>query len=475
MDEKAINPAYRKYTTFSQSSDIYCLFYERAETLLRRDGVIAYITSNSWMKTKYGKSLRTFLKSRLNPLKLLNFEDTLIFPSATVEANIFIGTKDTWRQKFSVATFDKNFSGGSSFSDFFDLKKIDLLDLDEEGWIILSPEAAIIKEKMFENSIELKKWDIDIKIGILNGYNEAFIIPTKIKDEIISKDPKSIEIIKPLLQGKDLKRYKYEWNEKWLINTHNGIKQKNIPRVDAEFDYPAIYEHLLPHSEQLIARNNKGDHWTNLRSCGYFLDFEQPKIIWGELSDLPKFVLDKKGMYAEATLFAMTGKNLKYLLAILNSKPATWFFNLITTTSGMGTSRWKKYKIEQLPIPNIFKENLFNILVDIVLELKNISNNHNSLDQATTDFFEEVIDGCVFELYFKDHMQERGITILDLVQEAIQKHFGEDFDSEQLKVTEHREKIHQLYLSLKEGEVQKRMRDFVSKSPDILKPIIQQK
>jgi adenine-specific DNA-methyltransferase len=462
------------YTTYSKSGDIYCLFYEKAGMLLKKQGVLSYITSNSWIKTKYGKSLRNYFTSKLNPTKLLNFEDTQIFPSATVEVNILLAKKEEWAGDLSVAVFDNKYIKKQSISNYFENNNFKLVELSDEGWIILNNSDQIIKTLIFKNAIPLKELKVEIRIGIINGFNDAFIINSKQRQEIINNCENCKEIIKPLLLGKNLSKFHYEWDDKWLINTHNGIKKINLSRVLVEEDYFEIYKHLLQYKNNLEIRQNKGDHWTNLRNCGYFLEFEQPKILWGELSDKPKFVYDNKGMYADATLFSMTGKNLLELVAILNSKVALWFFNSITTTSGMGTNRWKKYKIEQLPIPINHKNEVLRTLVNIVQFMLSTKININDIvkNEHIANFFEEVIDGCVFELYFEEHMKEKDINIIDDVKKYIdESDLNQNFEyiEEKIKM----QKIWELYKTMSTGIVQVKMTDFITKSPDILKPILQ--
>ena len=462
------------YLTFSSSGDVYCLFYEKAGELLKNQGTLSYITSNSWIKTKYGKALRKFFTSEVNPLKLLNFEDTQIFPSATVEVNILIAKKDKWDGDIDVLVLDETYNTNETISDFYIKNHFKLNELSDEGWIILNKKEQEILSKLLENTTPLKQKEIKIRIGIINGFNDAFIITSRERQKILDDCSNCGELIKPLLLGKNLTKYNYKWDDKWLINSHNGIKNLDIPRIKVEDNYPGIYSHLLKYEKQLTIRRNKGDHWTNLRNCGYFLEFEEPKILWGELSDKPKFVYENKGFYADATLFSMTGNNLKELTSILNSKLALWYFKLITTTSGMGTNRWKKYKIEQVPIPKKLANKTLVQLVDVIqliLSTK-LSFDVTIKNEHIARFFEEVIDGCVFELYFEDHMLEKNINILDLVQQEINKVFDEiDFQdlAEQIKT----QRIWELYKILKNSEVQQRMRLFVTKSPEILKPILQ--
>jgi hypothetical protein len=335
-----------------------------------------------------------FIKS-LQPITLLNIEDIQIFEEATVESNIITLQKRMLTEAFSVVNLANDYTLGASLSDYFELKHFEFSVLDASEWFIGNQGESKLKAKIEANSRLLKEFDIEINRGILTGYNAAYIIDNQKKDDLLRLDSKNAEIIKPILRGRDLKKYSYEFENVYLINAHNGLKSKGLKRIDLENEYPIIYEHLKAFSPKVESRYDQGDHWSNLRNCAYLEDFEKPKIIWGEISDKPKFAFDDSGYFAEATTFLMTGQNLKSLLAILNSKVSEWYFNLIGTTTGMGTNRWKKYKIELLPvkIPSEQQENQIEALVDEILSIKKQN------PSANTTELETQINQLVYQLY----------------------------------------------------------------------------
>ena len=232
----------------------------------------------------------------------------------------------------------------------------------DKGWVILSPIEQSIKEKIERIGTPLKEWDINIYRGILTGYNDAFIINGEKKDELIAADPKSAEIIRPILRGRDIKRYGYDFADLWLITTFPS-QHYNIE------NYPAIKKHLLSYGIERLEQSGKtytvngqtiksrkktNNQWFETQdSIKYTDDFSKQKIVWGELSDEPKFALDAYGQFTPLnTVFMMTGNHLEYLLSFLNSPVSKYFFSTnIATTSGVGTIRWLKYTIETLPIP----------------------------------------------------------------------------------------------------------------------------
>ena len=192
-----------------------------------------------------------------------------------------------------------------------------------DSWVILSPIEQSIKQKIEAVGVPLKDWDINIYRGVLTGCNEAFIINTDKRNEILAncKDEaerkRTEELIRPILRGRDIKRYGYEWAGLWLINTHNGIKGR-IPRIDIN-DYPAVKAHLDQYWDKISKRADKGDTPYNLRNCAYMEDFDKPKIMWKRIGSILRFCYNENGALGlDSTCFA-TGNNIEYICCILNS------------------------------------------------------------------------------------------------------------------------------------------------------------
>ena len=183
--------------------------------------------------------------------------------------------------------------------------------------MILSPIEQLIKAKIESVGTPLKDWDINIYRGILTGYNEAFIIDVKKKDELIAEDEKSAEIIRPILRGRDIKRYGYDFADLWLINTHNGIKEKGIKPINID-DFPAVKKHLDKFYSELEKRQDRGETPYNLRNCAYMEDFYKQKIVWSDISTEPSFVYVKDAMFFNNTCYMMINAPMA-ILGILNS------------------------------------------------------------------------------------------------------------------------------------------------------------
>ena len=253
-----------------------------------------------------------------------------------------------------------------------------------DSWVILSPIEQSIKRKIENVGTPLKDWEITINYGIKTGYNEAFIIDEAKRNEILANCHDEAErertdaLIRPILRGRDIKRYAYEWAHLYIIATFPA------KHLDIE-DYPAVKHHLLSfgierleqtgkehliNGERIKSRKKSGNKWFETQdTIAYMDDFAKPKIVWGEISDRTKFAIDVKGDFMqEATTFLLTGENLEYLVCFLNSPLSEYLFSKIGTTTGVGTVRWKKFKLEQLCVPTkeideqFFKEQLITYL-----------------------------------------------------------------------------------------------------------------
>lgn len=354
------------YETYVRTGDIFCLFYELGIDILKRNGILSFITSNTWMRAGYGDKLREYLTRSTNPIQLIDFSEFKVFDSATVRTNILITQKASNSEETLACVIDKDIFRLNKLSEYCRQNLTPSFFKGDGSWVVLSPIEKRIKEKIEKVGKPLKDWNIVINYGIKTGFNEAFIIDGKTKDELIKNSPKSADVIRPILRGRDIKRYQENFADLWLIAT---FPSRNYD-ID---DYPAIKEHLLSFGYDRLkqtgetgARKKTNNQWFEVQdSISYWDDFSKQKIVWGEISDRSKFALDEHGLYPLAGTFFMIGEKLPYLLAILNSKLGEWLFNQIGTTTGMGTNMWKKYKLETLPVktPTLQEESEINQLI----------------------------------------------------------------------------------------------------------------
>ena len=390
------------YKTYARTGDIYCLFYERGWQLLKDGGHLCYITSNKWMRAGYGEKTRDFLSHNTDPQLLIDFAGVKIFESATVDTNILLFSKSNNRHKTLCAVTNKHNKDSVKNLSVFVQQEGTVCDFSgKESWVILTPIEQSIKQKIEAVGTPLKDWDIQINYGIKTGCNEAFIINTAKRDEILAnckteeERQRTAELIRPILRGRDIKRYGYDWANLWLINTHNGIKGR-IPRINIE-DYPAVKAHLDQYWDKIRDRADQGDTPYNLRNCAYLEDFYQPKIIWKRIGSILRFCYNDNGALGlDSTCFAI-GENIEFVCCVLNS-PMGHYLLKDAPKTGTGDLLISVQAVEPIKLPLISKDenDIFtNTLKELVSEC---STNNN-----------DEINCKIFDLYNLSHDERRYI------------------------------------------------------------------
>ena len=266
-----------------------------------------------------------------------------------------------------------------------------ICDFDtSESWVILSPIEMSIKKKIEAAGTPLKDWDIQINYGIKTGCNEAFIIDSEKRNEILAncatedERTRTAELIRPILRGRDIKRYGYNWADLWIINTHNGIKGK-LPRIDVN-KYPAIKSHLDQYWDKISKRADQGDTPYNLRNCAYMEEFNKPKIIWKIIGNRLGFALENKNLILNNACYILTcgDGGLEYLEAMLNSNAILWYsFVTNMNKTGVGDMQVGAQNINILPIPKFPQEK--QILCEYVNTI------HNNIDPLIMNKIESLV------------------------------------------------------------------------------------
>ena len=261
-----------------------------------------------------------------------------------------------------------------------------------ESWVVLSPIEQSIKKKIEAVGTPLKDWDINIYRGVLTGCNEAFIIDTAKRDEILAncqsdeEREKTAELIRPILRGRDIKRYGYVDNGLFLINTHNGIRGK-LPRIDIN-DYPAVKVHLDKYWDRISTRADKGDTPYNLRNCAYLEDFSKPKIIYPNMTKYLPFVYDNKSYVTNQKCFVITGKYVAYLTAFFNSSLFKYCFRDSFPELQGGTRELSKIFFDKIPVCKV--SDTQDVLFQEVIE---------DIQYEYTKQKAQRIDSMLFDLY----------------------------------------------------------------------------
>ncbi len=425
----------QKYQTFAKTGDIYALFIEKGVSLLNKNGLLTFITSNKWMRAGYGKALRVFLAEKTQPLKLIDFGGYQVFESATVDSNILITQNvgadcirplhptvsrdraDAVRADairpyvFNACTIQNDFTIATPLADYFAAHSQKMPQMSADAWVISSNIEQHIKAKIEAKGTPLKDWDVSIYRGIQTGFNEAFIIDTPTKERLCLEDVKSSEIIKPVLRGRDIKRYAAKWAGLWIIFIpwHFPLHEdKNITgaskEAEEEFEkqYPAIYRHITKSKMELSARDKTEIgiryEWYALTRCAstYYKELEKEKIIYPETTQRANFFLDTSGeFFIEKTTFILLGSYLTYIVSVLSSSFGEFVYKNYYAGAELGKAgyQYNKHSLEKFPIPKLTASDQqpFIELVEKILAAKKAGQD--------TSAWEAEIDTLVYGLY----------------------------------------------------------------------------
>ena len=370
--------AEEKFESFERTGDIYCLFYEKGFSLLKEHGTLCYITSNKWMRAGYGESLRNYFATKTNPLKLLDLSGAKIFDNATVDVNILLSEKAENQGNTQACSLTEK-TGVNNLSHYLNQNQSECPFTTKDSWVILSKIEQSIKRKIESVGTPLKDWkDIKIYRGVLTGCNEAFIISTDKRNEILnncsSEDERTRtdEIIRPILRGRDIKRYGYDWDNKWLIAT--------FPSRHYDIDlYPALKSYLLKFGKEKLEQSGKkyqingvlvksrkktNNQWFETQdSIAYWDLFFQPKICWKAVGRRLAFALVEEGIYLTAPASFISGdSNNEILLAYLCSAVANYYINQYSDSTGAGDLMLNIQSLVKLPIPQQQSQKLIDAI-----------------------------------------------------------------------------------------------------------------
>jgi len=355
---------------------------------------LCFISGSAWMRTNYGQNLRTYFNNHTALLEVIDLSDCDIFDSATVLTTIVTFEKSEIKKPIKAIRFTKKDQNKLVYlKEVFDNEHILIDSFPSASWVISDNATHKIKSKVERQGKKLIEWGIKINRGILTGYNDAFIIDGKTKDELIAKDPKCFEILKPLLRGRDTKRYYYDFEDLWLIATFPSLN------IDIEL-YPSIKQYLqtfgkrIEQSGEKDCRKKTSGKWFETQdSIAYWADFEKPKIIYPNMTKFLPFTFDKSGFYTNQKCFILTGNNLEYLVSFFNSKLFKYCFEENFPELQGNTRELNKVIFEQIPVKTISDETPFIEKVNQILAAK------KQLPTADTTALESQIDQLIYQLY----------------------------------------------------------------------------
>lgn len=404
----------KHYTVYQGTADLYTYFIERGVSFLKDGGFFSYIVANKWMRANYGLPLRRWLKGQCIG-EIIDFGDLPVFQGATTYPCIIRIIKKAPQESFEVTkvrTLD--------FQSLYDYVKenhyrVNRLNLDDKGWSLADDRTQALLAKISSKGVPLGEY-VGGKIyrGVLTGLNEAFVIDKATREKLIAEDPKSAELIKPFLAGRDIKRYQQFPSDRYLILMPRGWTKERSGNVkDAlgwlKENYPAIANHLHPFAESAQKRYDKGEYWWELRACDYYDEFERPKIMLPDISIRGNFMIDGSGgIYSANTTYIICSAD-PYLLGLLNSSLMDFYYRNLTAIFRGGYLRFFTQYLSQLPIitvnsVDVAQHNLIVSLAERMLSLhKQLQEAHTPHEQTALqrqiEATDHQIDALVYELY----------------------------------------------------------------------------
>ncbi len=402
------------FKTFTRMGDIYSLFYEQGYNILANSGHLCFITSNKWMRAGYGELTRQFFTGYTNPKIIVDLGGN-IFENATVDTNILLFSKSKNMGETQGVTVDKETMGGLENMNSYVLQNQSVCTFKgNDSWVILSPIEQSIKLKMEAIGTPLKDWNIEINYGVKTGCNDAFIISTEKRNKILSncqndeERQRTEDLIRPILRGRDIKRYSYKWAGLWLI-AFFPARNYNID------DYPSVKTHLESyaggHGRELLAqtgrthiidgiplksRKKTNNKWFEVQdSIGYWKCFALPKIVYGQFQDSAEYSFAEEHVFLSSNEYVLITNNYsaKCLLAFLNSKPSEWMLGHIAGSLGGNAKIGQKSNFLKLPVPilSVQQQKQYDDIVSDILSMKK-----HGLDSCQE---EKRIDNLIYQLY----------------------------------------------------------------------------
>lgn len=414
-----------KYECYTGTADLYVYFYERSVKLLKPQGALSFITSNKWYRAKYGEALRVFMATHTHLKSIIDFGDEKVF-TAIAYPTIVIATRRekplnpppatdmvralNWTQGYPVETFPSVFA-----ADSFALPQA---ELTKASWQLVPPLKRQLLARVVGARTPLRKYlGSRVSRGITTGLNDAFVIDGATRARLIAEDANSSDVIKPFLRGRDVKRWRLDSGDQYLIQIESS---ENVSHpwsgkveADAEKDfaqrYPAIYAHFQDYRLAMIERYDQGKYFWELRACTYWKEFEQPKIISTKVSIEPTFSIDSNAhCLGNTAYFIPVGEDSLYLLALLNSTISAYYARERFVGKQNGYYEVQPEVLEAFPIPSATAQQkaVLNAIVKGVLAT------------AGGPRFEQLINGLVFELFFPDDLHHAKIHLFDACDSA---------------------------------------------------------
>lgn len=454
--KEALKPHYPE--TFTGTADLYVYFYDRALQLLRPDGILSFITSNKWYRAAYGEKLRAHLSRTTTLLHAIDFGDTPVF-TAIAYPTILIARKaePPAKHTFRALNWDPETPNTeiANFAKFYAAKatRCSQSSLTPESWKFGDKKREELLLKIRGTGTPLRAYvNSRVYRGITTGLNEAFVVSDAERDALVTRNASASDVVKPYVRGRDIARWQIEPSDEWLIFTRGEFDIKK---------HPAVRQHLERFRAQLTpgvpgGRKPGSYQWFEIQdNIAYWQQFERPKIVSTKVSIRPTFALDLSGAYlANTAYFFPVESGALYLLGLLNSKISFAYASRVFVEKQGGWYEVQPLGLEAFPVPNASKKEqqiIERTAACVQWLYQNLPEGSNAQprDPLMRDYYEELLNGLVYELYLPEELHAAGLHIAEQVAGAelptLDADSGRSANRDARLLTALREKFEELY------------------------------
>lgn len=445
--------------TFTGTADLYVYFYDRGLQLLRTGGILSYISSNKWYRAAYGKKLRAHLGKTTTLIHAIDFGDAPVF-TAIAYPTIVIARKiaPSAKHAFQALNWDPATPNTEieKFAAFYFAKsaRVAQSSLTAEGWRFMARKGQDLLDKIRAAGTPLGKFvQGRVYYGIKTGLNEAFVVDRPTRDRLIAEDRKTKVILKPFLRGRDVKRWQIEYEDLWLIliesseNKQHPWSGKLGPKAEKIFKdtWPSIHAHFAPMRDKLIGRYDQGKYFWELRSCAYYDAFADPKVIIPCIEKAVAFAVDHSGYLGNDKTNIIVSDATEPLCAVLNSQVHWWYATEHYPTKQGGFVEFKSTFMAEFPVPELAANAETLTWFTHALGLMVKIDQDQARDSLMRDYYEQILNALVYELYLPDELHDAGLHIFDLVAAAKLPRIDNDKKDAPAKLVALRRKFEELY------------------------------
>jgi len=430
----------QNYAVYHGVLDLYGYFFELGIKLLKPNGRMSYISNATFFKTGSGENLRQYISSEITLERIVDFGDVQVFEGVTTYPAIIVlrNEKPTIDHKIEILPIKDNLPENILLT--FEQEKgfMAQSQLSTDSWHLEDERLHALRKKITEGFPTLKDIYGAPLYGIKTGYNEAFVIDRVARDAIVMQDPKSEKIIKPFLEGKDIKKWHCAPREIYIISTPKfwtrktmGLSESDTLNEDKAYSwfsitYPSVCEWLSQFKDKLIKRSDKGEFWWELRACAYYDDFEKDKLIYAHFQSEPLFFIDRRSYYTNNRGYILTNFD-QFLVGLLNSDLYWFIFTRLTSFIRGGYFEATTQNITRLPIPHKSENEVISTLAE------KIQSNVESRYKCEYDFGRRLVDLCPEDETFKLNKKLQSWWLLDFTE--LQKEIKKSFKG-QISLTE---------------------------------------